>query len=449
MVTLVLLGLKLAVGLLTGSLSILSQAADSAFDLIALGVTLMAVRVSARPPDDDHPYGHGKFENLSALFQSLLLCGLTVAIGIEAVRRLTGLRQQAVEVTWWSAGVLLLSIAIDAVRARTLQKASKASGSQALEAGALNFFTDIVSAAIALASLGAVYFFDIQNFDSIGALIVSTIVLWLGMRLGKRAIDGLTDRFEGTEEYSRLNDTVNAVRGIEEIRWIRARRAGPTIFVEVSVAIDRVLPFAAVEKILGEVRMVISREIERSEATVHWVPMRTQGESPFATLKLLTAEYGVFPHNVELTEDVESGLSLDYHLEFPPGISFDEAHATSEIIEAAVREQLPSIKRVTTHLEEERSDRVPEAVRNVAIARASLLEEIRRYALIANREVKRLEQVHLTERLADRELKLSLTLIVAKEIKLSTAHDIVTNVEDELRKRFPELARIVIHAEPE
>ncbi len=150
-----LTGIKMVVGLLTNSLGILSEAAHSGLDLIAAGVTYFAVRVSDLPPDSEHTYGHGKVENLSALIETLLLLATCIWIVYEAVTRL--FEPVQVEATLWSFVVMGLSIVIDISRSRALMKVAKKYDSQALEADALHFSTDVWSSSVVILGLMAVW----------------------------------------------------------------------------------------------------------------------------------------------------------------------------------------------------------------------------------------------------------------------------------------------------
>lgn len=183
---------KLVVGILTGSLGILSEALHSALDLVAAIVTFFSVRVSDKPADKEHNYGHGKVENLSALIQTILLFVTCLWIIYEAINRLaTG--NTHIEITVWSYVIVILSIVIDVNRSRMLYRVAKKHNSQALEADALHFATDIWSSAVVL--LGLIFAsFGIHWADSVAALIVALIVFSVSYRLGKKAIDDSNGR---------------------------------------------------------------------------------------------------------------------------------------------------------------------------------------------------------------------------------------------------------------
>ena len=180
-----LTGFKLVVGLLTGSLGILSEALHSGLDLVAAVITYFSVRISDKPADKEHNYGHGKIENFSALIETFLLLITSIWIIIEAIKRLvTG--QTHIEVSVWSYIVVVSSIIIDITRSRALYKVAKKHNSQALEADALHFSTDIWSSFVVLLGLICANF-GLFFADSVAALGVAVIVLVVTYRLGKRA----------------------------------------------------------------------------------------------------------------------------------------------------------------------------------------------------------------------------------------------------------------------
>ena len=194
-----LTGFKIVVGLMTGSLGILAEAAHSGLDLVAAFMTFLAVRISGRPADSTHPYGHGKVENLSALFETLLLLATCVWIVMEATHRLR-FHTGEIEVNAWSFVVMATSIAIDVSRSRMLYRAARKFNSQALEADALHFQTDIWSSAVVIVGLVAVKIAEwwpslgwLRAGDAVAALGVSAIVVWVCVRLGKRTVDALVD----------------------------------------------------------------------------------------------------------------------------------------------------------------------------------------------------------------------------------------------------------------
>ncbi len=445
-VTMVLIAAKLTVGLITGSLALLSLAAESGIDLAAVLITLLAVRVSSIPPDEDHAYGHGKFESLSALAQGLLLLVATAWIAWSAIQRLVGTPEPVV-VNFWSFGVLVFSMSLDFWRAKLLEGTSREHHSAALEASSLHFFTDSLTALIAVLALLIVRFANFPAADNWAALIVAAFVAYLSVRLITRAVDGLTDRYTKTGDYERLKTLLGQIHGVENVSQMRMRLAGPVLFVEVSIQISRVLPFAAVQRIVAEVERSVSSEFPQAEVTIHWRPVRTVTEMPFDTLKMIAAEYGLMPHNIELSHMASGETALDYHVEFPPGTPLLRAERMSAEIEGRIRHEMPDIGNIFVHLEEERSDRAQPHVEE--IEDTPLLAEAAVCAKATNTAVKDVRNMHLFRDERDASLKLVLTLDLPSSLLLHDAHEIMTNVEKNLRKQFPQLTRILIQAEPE
>jgi len=268
---------KIVIGLLTRSLGILAEAAHSGLDLMAAFMTFLAVRISGRPPDRSHPYGHGKVENLSALAETMLLLITCAWIVYEAVHRLMYHRAD-VEVNWWSFAVMVTSIAIDLSRSRVLSRVAKKYNSQALEADALHFQTDIWSSAVVIAGLAAVKVADwwpavsfLRNGDAIAALGVSAVVVWVSAQLGKRTVDALLDRAPaGMEE--RIARAVQAVPGVRDCHNVRVRYSGPKLFIDLHVLVDGSQSLSQAHDLTETIEAAIRDFSPGADVTVHPEP---------------------------------------------------------------------------------------------------------------------------------------------------------------------------------
>ncbi len=264
-----LTGFKLIVGLLTGSLGILSEALHSALDLVAAVITYFTVRVSDKPADKHHHFGHGKTENFSALLETILLIITCVWIVNEAVNRLlTG--NIHIEVTIWSYIVVISSIIVDVSRSRALYKVARKYNSQALEADALHFSTDIWSSVVVLIGLICANF-GLFAADSVAALGVALIVLTVSYRLGKKAIDVLLDRSPLT-----LSDEISSmIQLIPEVSYyhdLKVRVAGADTFVNITIHVDPELNISEAHAISHKVEKIICGRIERCEVHIHYEP---------------------------------------------------------------------------------------------------------------------------------------------------------------------------------
>ena len=264
-----LTGIKLIVGLLTGSLGILSEALHSGLDLVAAGMTFFAVKIADKPADDDHQFGHGKVENLSALGETLLLLLTCIWIIYEGYLRLTtGMTH--IDVTFWSFAVIIISIIIDITRSRALNKTAKKYNSQALEADALHFSTDILSSFVVLIGLVCAYL-DYHFADSIAALVVALIVIWISIRLGKRSIDALLDR-SSVEMKLKIAEIVSQIPEVTHYHNIRLRTSGSNTFVELNIHVDSSISIERAHDISHLVEDRIKSKFKKCEVHIHTEP---------------------------------------------------------------------------------------------------------------------------------------------------------------------------------
>jgi len=268
---------KLAIGLITHSLGILSEAAHSAFDLVAALVTLFAVRVSDRPADVHHPYGHGKVESLSALVETALLLITCAWIIYEAIQRLF-FKSVEVDASIWAFIVMLTSIVIDFSRSRVLARAARKYRSQALEADALHFSTDIWSSSVVLLGLLGVVLSErfpglsfLKAADAVAALGVAVIVILVSLQLGRRTVDGLMDTApKGMDEA--IRQKVAAIEGVRNCHSVRVRSSGPRLFVDVHIEADGRKSLKATHDLTKQVEGAVLELAPGADVTVHPEP---------------------------------------------------------------------------------------------------------------------------------------------------------------------------------
>lgn len=263
-------GFKLIIGLLTGSLGILSEALHSGLDMVAAMITYFSVRVSDKPADREHNYGHGKVENLSALIETILLLVTCVWIIYEAVHRLTSGKTD-IEVTVWSYIVVISSIAIDFTRSRALYRVAKKHNSQALEADALHFSTDIWSSTVVLFGLIAYQFFGWHKADSVAALFVAVIVLFVCYQLGKRAIDVLLDK-SPVNTTKIVHEILKQYPEVLKYHGLKARTAGADTFIKFNVHFEPDLSLREVHEVCDKIEKDIKSHVVRSEVYIHAEP---------------------------------------------------------------------------------------------------------------------------------------------------------------------------------
>ncbi|MEI7499073.1 MAG: cation diffusion facilitator family transporter [Bacteroidota bacterium] len=270
-----LTGFKLVVGLITGSLGLLSEALHSGLDLVAAVITWFSVRISDRPPDENHHYGHGKIENFSALVETFLLLITCAWIIYEAMRRLISGNTE-IEVNIFSYIVVITSIVVDILRSRALYRVARKYKSQALEADALHFSTDIYSSAVVLLGL-ILANFKFYFADSVAALAVALIVLGVSWRLGKRATDVLLDR-SPKPLVANVESLLKGAKDILRYHDLRIRTSGAENFIEVTIHVQPVLTLEEAHEISHRVEKQIIESIPRSFVHVHIEPDEHQTE---------------------------------------------------------------------------------------------------------------------------------------------------------------------------
>ncbi len=432
--------MKLIVGLETNSLGILSEAAHSGLDFIATCITFVAVTVAGKPPDRDHQYGHGKIENLSAFIETLLLfltCGWIIW---EAVDRLSG-GGVHIEVNLWAFLVIAVAIAIDLTRSRSLSRAARRYRSQALEADALHFSSDVWSSLVVLGGLVFVSF-GYAWVDALAAILVAVLVLFVSYRLGRRTIDALMDRVpEGISESIRA--AMEAVEGVEEVRNIRLRASGAQLFVDAVIGIRRTIPFQRAHAIMDHVEQTIQQLHSDADVVVHAEPCQSEDETIADKVRMIALERGLrSPHNLEVHES-GGKYHIEFDIEYLKGKSFVEAHDLTSEIEREIRDTVQGVDRVTVHMEE--YEHLETRQRDVTEEEIHLRDEIREQVL-ADSRVLRCEEISLLR--AGPRYNLSLHCGFDRSLPLDHVHDIICSIESTLYRRFTVLRRVVVHAEP-
>jgi divalent metal cation (Fe/Co/Zn/Cd) transporter len=226
------------------------------------------------------------------------------------------------------------------------------------------------------------------------------------------------------------------------------RHSGTLTYIDASVSVNRMLPASAGEKIRSDIDTAIHEILPETETSIAVRPVKTEHESAFETIRLITSEFGILPHNIELSDSGNGNVIADLHIEFPPEQSFESAHAISEEIERRICEEIPGIGKVFTHLEVERSAMSATPMRDLSTQEAYLVEEVRRFINSTPDEIRAVRDICVYEHRETGELKLVLTVELRSNLSLHDAHEIVTDLERRLRKQYPNLGRVVIHTEP-
>jgi len=438
--------MKAVVGVSTGSLGILSEAAHSALDLVAAFITLISVRVSDKPADLDHPYGHGKVENFSAFIETGLLLLACVWIIWEAVRRLF-FQHVDIEPTVAAFVVMALSMVVDAWRSRALKRIAAKYDSQALEADALHFTTDIYSSGVVLLGLGLVvvgkrYSLPWLSYaDPIAALFVAAAVIYVSWRLARRTIDALLDAAPAGVR-SQIIDEVSGLDGVLEVDHVRIRRAGNRYFADLSVGLARNVTFQRAEQLADEVTNAIRRVLPNADVVVHSVPRAAGGENIFDRIRAVATRNNLNVHDVSV-QSLAGRLHVEQHLELDETLTLKQGHDVVTAIEGEMRREVPEITSILTHIESE-----PATIETGdEIQRDADLERRLSRIVAEFPEVLDMHEIAV-KRVRDR-IYVSCHCTMSDELPLSRVHDISTALEIRFKQDAPEIFKVLIHPEPQ
>jgi len=427
---------KLVVGLLTGSLGILSEAGHSLFDLAASIFTLFAVRTARKPADPEHPYGHGRAENLAAFAEGLLLLIIALGIGFEAVRRLL-LGGPPVNPTSYAFALLVATVVIESGRAIVMRRIGRAISSEALLADSTDRLADVLANVGVLVGLVGVRA-GLVWADAAAALVVAVIIVRAAGLLAWRSGDILIDRAPaGAEEQ--LRAAIRGVEGVREVRAVRVRRSGPNLIGDASIATGRMLSVEAASALVKDVKAKAREVLPRLDLAVAVEGQEQRGDLVERIHAAAARNGGVRDlHNVTVEREADGSLHLTMHAKLPGGETLARASKTSRSLERSIRAELPEVTRIDIHLEPMDPDVIPG--QDVTARNTQLAARIRA-VVESHPEVKRCLDVELSDRHG--RIYAHVVAEVAGEISLEHAHEIESELEETIRREIPEAKEVV------
>jgi cation diffusion facilitator family transporter len=453
---LVLVALKVFLAVATGSLGVLSEALHSGLDLVAAIITWLSVRVSDRPADSGHTYGHGKFENFSAFVETGLLLATSVYIIVEAFERLL-FKQVHLQPSALAILILGLAMCIDLVRSRALTRVAKEHPSDALEADALHFSTDVWSTLVVIIGMGTVWIGQrygvpgLEIADPIAALVVAAIVIWVGSRLGKRTLDALLDTApEGLQEL--VTKEVEGLEGVISTERVRVRRAGNQHFVDVTISVPRSASFEQVHAISDAVERRVGQLVP-ADVMVHMEPRAVAGEHLFDAIRVIAARLGLAVHEIS-ADQLDGRLFIEMHLEVDEHLTLRDAHRRATELEEEIR-NLPGVAassdralaKVNIHIE-------PLGTHIAAVdgqrgEMTGLGRAIENYINTLHNEFHELVDCHEVHvRQVEHKILVSCHCAMDGSLPITQIHDVTGALEDRVKEHFPQIARVTIHPEP-
>ncbi len=435
-VGILLVAAKLVVGLLTGSLGILSEAGHSLFDLAASVFTLFAVRTARKPADSEHPYGHGRTENLAAFAEGMLLLVIAFGIAFEAIRRLVA-GGPPVDATTYAFALLIGTILIESGRAVVMRRVGRAISSDAMLADSTDRVADVLANVGVLVGLLGVRA-GLVWADAVAALVVAVVIVRAAGLLTWRSGDILIDRAPAGAEKT-LREAIRGVDGVREVRSVRVRRSGPNLIGDARIATGRMLSVEAAGALVEDVKkrarsvlptldLAVSVEGQQREADiverVHAAAARNGGVRDL--------------HNVTVEREADGSLHLTMHAKLPGDQQLATATRTSRDLERSIKAELPEVGRIDIHLEPIEPQVVPGE--DVTARRTQLTARVRE-VVESHPEVKRLVDVELS----DRRDKIHAHVVaeLAGEMTLEHAHEVESQLEEMILREIPDVDEVV------
>jgi len=435
-----LIALKLGTGLATHSLGLVSEAIHSGTDLVAAMLTFFAVGVAIRPADTGHQYGHGKAEHLASLAAAAFLLVASVVIIYRAVLRLTAAHPPAVHVTWWSLLVIGVVIVVDVGRTGASRRAAREYHSVALASNALHFASDLAGSLAVLVGLLLARAGEPKG-DALAALFVALLVLVAAGRLMRQNIGVLMDTAPlDAEEAARK--AIAAIDPPVELRRLRMRQAGGRHFADVVIGVSADAAMRQGHAAADNVERAVQNALPEADVVVHVEPEEAAGA---VRERAHAAALGVprvrEVHNVTAVA-LATGTELSLHLKLPADLSLDEAHAIAEQVENAIRDEVPEVVSVQTHLEPlaEESEGTTLDSHDVADEHDLVMRIVREETGGPPRELRFLH--------TDEGLVAYLTLAVGGETTLGEAHARASRIEERVRTERPDICDVIVHTEP-
>ncbi|MBI3485277.1 MAG: cation diffusion facilitator family transporter [Acidobacteria bacterium] len=442
---LTLVSLKVFLTWYTGSLGVLSEALHSGLDLVAAIITYLSVRISDRPADADHTYGHAKVESFSAFVQTGLLLLTALYVIYEAFHRLFT-RSVHLEPSLIAIAVLAGMAGMDVIRSRALGKVARKHQSEALEADALHFSTDVWSTLVVM--FGMICAWVGQKFDAewlyyadpLAALFVAGVIIWVGSQLGRRTLDALLDAAPaGLPE--RITTAVAGVEGVIEAGRVRVRRAGKHHFVDVTISVPRTASFEQVHAISDAVEKRVE-QIVPADVMVHMEPRAQRGETLFDAIRAMAHRRGLAIHEIS-AHQVDGRLFIEMHMEVEEHLSLREAHRRATELEEEVLLEGDGVAGVNIHIEP----------LGEHIAAAGVMQElaaaVQGHVNSLCAEYSELLDCHqVLVREADQKIIVSCHCAMDGSLPITQIHDVTEALQDRIKEKFPQIFEVNIHPEP-
>ena len=431
---------KFAAAIVSGSLGLLSEAFQTLLDVGATALTLFAVRVADKPADDEHHFGHAKVESIVALAETAMLFGVSAWVAYEAVSRLLG-DSHPINLSWWLFAIVLISIAVDFNRSRTLKRTAEKTKSAALAADALHFAADMWSSIAVLIGLTLVWF-GFNSADALVALFVAGMVAYAAWGLGRQTLNTLMDAAPAGAT-AEINSVVEALNGVLNVKQLRVRPAGPTLFVDLTVDVPRTLVAAKLESLRTDVANAILAIFENADISIQLNPVELDSESAFDKVAMIADKHDLKTHHL-VVQNLGGRLAISFDVEMEANTSLTIAHDRATDLENEIRDGLGADVEVESHIEPleprllDGATPSPATVKKVESALQRLTSK--------EKQLSDLHNIRVRSNAAG--LYVHYHCRFAPTSSILEVHEVIDRIEVALIAKLPDIKRVVAHAEP-
>lgn len=428
---------------LSGSLGVMSELFHSSIDFVACIATIISVKYSSKPPDEQHNYGHEKIESFSALFQVIILIGMCAYLIYESIERI--INHVEVHISIFTFVAILICIFVDFSRSRALLKVAKETKSQALEADSLHFSSDIMSSVVVLIGMVFTYFGLFPLADPLSAMLVSIIIIITTFRLTKKAFDSLMDRVpQGLRE--KISKEISTMQGVEGIKNFRIRSSGSNIFIDMVILISRIKMFSTTHEIMDSVEKRIKELAPNSDIVIHSEPIETKNETINDKIRMIVNSEGFKCHDI-FSNKMDNDVFSELHVEINDTNDLNLAHKKISELENKIIKAIPVISKVKIHLDE------PSELLFDTVDITSKSNELIRNVENILKEKEYIQNFYDIKVISSNDkLRVSLSCEFDKGLSFDDVHDKVTILESKIylhiKELYPNLSNVIIHAEP-
>ena len=448
-------------GILTNSLALITDGTHALLDAVVTAILIIAIRLALKPKDIDHTYGHGKIETVGGFIGGIALFVVAVFFIHEAILRLltsSSTDSASIVVIPGTIGfaALIYTLAVDGFRigilGRAIKKTStRITGSNTLKADFLHAFADLASTTVAFVGLWLVAI-GFGYGDSIAAIILASFLSYLSIRFAYQNAMELTDvispRLVGSVQQA-ASETEGVLRSDD----IKMRRVGSEIFVEATIALPAQISFESAHDISAKVENNIAKSLSGAgmrvkprNITVHFEPVLGTNNMPLELLiesaaSRVSGVRGV--HNVIISKITNSHTTdVSLHIQVNRSATLTEAHSIANAVEESIKEELTSVENITVHLEPVISD----VVGMEPISEGAIHHSIRSILVGEARGVKKIDRIGIY-RTSENTFKIDINCSFSSEMTIEQIHDRVSEIEKEIRTKYPG-SIVTIHAEP-